>query len=198
MAMQTVDAVIAVIGAVALIATVTGVLLYDDLAGEQDVVFLSSDMTGTPQTGDNGQTLIFAVPNNATGASLAIDIAFMGQSGLGGDSNVVVSFTGPNGTDGTYRTSITIGPNSGGEVFSVPVDMFSWASAPEKVLANPDTVDETQAWTTPLSVTVTVDQPNDSLLAIPGGAVNYNFVSTVTPTFSVYAASVMTPELENI
>ncbi len=195
--MQKVDAVIAVVGAVALIATVVGVVFYEDLAGEQDIVFLASNMTAASQTGANGASFSFAVPNNATGASLAVVVDFTGQSGQGGTSQIQIDITGPNGTSMRHTGTMSIGPNANSGTMSVPVDMFSWASAPAARVANLDNVDETMEWTTPLTVTVTASTPNDPLQAIPG-VVSYSFTSTVTPTFSVYAASAATPELENL
>jgi len=196
--MQKVDAVIAVVGAVALIATVVGVVFYEDLAGEQEIVFTTGNMAATAMTGSNGEALSFAVPNNATGAALAVTVDFSGQSGQGGTAQIQIDITGPNGTSMRHTGTMAIGPNANSVSVPIAVDMFSWATVPEARVADPNSVDETMEWTTPLTVAVTVTAPADPLLTIPGNLVNYNFSATVTPTFTVYTATVVTPEVETL
>ncbi len=196
MALQKVDAVIAGVGAVALLATVLGVVFYEELAGEQEITFPTSDVALTAQEGASGTPLNFALPDNATHATLAVEVVFSGQAGQGGSATIQVDMTGPGDFVGTASSSMAIAPGDTTGTVTFEVPEFAWATVPEPVTAEPGSIDETQSWDEDLVVTVTVTPPADALGAIPGGAISYSFQATVTPTVSVYEAFAEIPEVE--
>lgn len=196
MALQKVDAVIAGVGALALLATVLGVLAYDELAGEREVTFPTTEETLGAQQGNAGTPLTFTLPQNATAARLAVDVTFDGQSGQGGTAQVTIDVTGPEGLTHRHTDSMTIGSNIVSTSTTIDVPLFSWTEPPEPRTADPASVDETRTWDEPLTVTVTVQAPNDPLTAIPGNVVTYSFTATVTPTVTVYGEAFEQPDVE--
>lgn len=195
MALQKVDAVIAGVGAFALIATALGVLLYDDLAGERDITFPTTTRTLDAQQGV-GAPLQFTLPQNATSASLDVLVRFTGQAGQGGTAQITIDVTGPDGLSRQATGTLAIAAGATSAETTVDVPDLAWAQVPEARSGDPAAVDETRTWDEPLTVTVTVDAPADNLGAIPGGAVNYNFQATVTPTVTVYSEAVQQPDVE--
>ncbi len=168
--MQKVDVAIVLVGAAALVATLLGVLTYDD--GEHDYSFATTTTDLAPtdpaDLAVNGAAVTFewdALPANATSATVTIEVAWSGNVLPGGDYTATAVVHGRNGTEVTSSPlvlSVSPGPNGAGNG-SVSVDI-SWADVPEDIHG---TADDAAAravnLTGPLSVTVSLEGPNNLL-----------------------------------
>jgi hypothetical protein len=102
--MQKVDWIIAAVGVVAIVATIAGVLLEEELIGATDIGFTTAErdiaVSSSPAFATKLPTPVaFAAGENATGGVIAVDVQFAGVArNADGGATIKVTVTGPNGS----------------------------------------------------------------------------------------------------
>lgn len=196
--METVDWTIAGIGVVALVATVVGVVLYDDLAGDVDTTFTVAerDLGSLEGAVDSPASFQFLSGKNATAASFEVQIDFSGQAVQGGSATVNIEVTGPNDAMMTCTPSMTIAgqATSASETFTCALDAFTDVPADTTESNLPDAVTYSEGYTVRVSVT----PPSDTTVPVIGAGASYSFSATVTGTESYYHATPVLPETETL
>ncbi len=144
--MQKVDVAIVLVGAAALVATLLGVLTYDD--GQHDFSFNTSTTELSAMDARNvvanGEPVVFewtGLPDNSTAANGTVTIAYSGTALVGGEFKVAVTLTGPNNsTFTTEPVTITISPGPADGSRDIPVSL-AWAEVPESFRGTHDEAD---------------------------------------------------------
>ncbi len=185
--MQTVDIVIGALGFVAVAATVLGVVFYDEIAGDRDIIFPEEAVAleqDTETVSAGSADFEFVLPENATKAELDIEVVFSGQAIQGGTATIEVVVTGPDGsTSAPVTQTMTIGPGATSATTTFPVE-YRWADPPNATTGDPATYDQdVLTWAEPLKVTVTVDGPGEVL-----PVAEYNFDAVVGGDVLAYRA----------
>lgn len=187
--MQKVDIVIGVVGALALVATVVGVLLFDSGEAEYGYAFSEADAYNE-QERPVSQAFEWPTPQNATGATFTVEVICSGGQALaGGDGSITVEITGPDNTTYTSEPeSFTIDPgmtcdSSSVHTFSVN---YTWMTDLPDHFHGTAEEKEAQAkvWDADTVVRITVTSPNDpsSGLPLPGQALSYSAKVSGTAT----------------
>ncbi len=167
--MQKVDVAIVLVGAAALVATLLGVLTYDD--GQHDYVFTTTttglDGQGPSALPVNGVPALFewtGLPTNATEANATVEITWAGTALTGGTYQAAATFYTPAGAQvGSQPTSFTIlpGPAEG----SVSIDIAAmWGQVPAPFRGSSEDLAEFALnWTLPLKLDVALEGPGSPL-----------------------------------
>ncbi len=202
--MEKIDWVIAGVGAVAVLATVIGVVFYEDLAGEQDVRFASMEREVAALTGQTPNAPFQFMPgNNATGAALEVVIHHTGTARNPSGGSVRVEFTDPNGTTVQDTKSFTCGgcPSATGTqladlTFTFDVDVFGVPA--DAKTTDFSSFDQTKTWMDNYVVRITITPPTDQSSALPAGGATYTFTADLRLVERYYEARLGTPDLENV
>lgn len=188
--MQTVDWIIASVGVAAIVATTLGVVFFEELVGEQDIIFEETDSTLAAGTADVTQPQAFTwdARNNATAASFEVSVTFSGQTLAGGSATVSIQVTYPDGTTQTQTETLTLGQNaqSATGTWTVPVTRF--LALPEDTVATPDDdFDATHEWANGYEVAITVTGPSNPGAMPPSQLSAPSYSATVSGTETHYA-----------
>ncbi len=203
--MEKVDLIIAGVGAVAILATVLGVVFYEEIDGKQDVEFQTGHRAVSLLGGNVDQNFQTAAGNNATGAWLNVTVTFDGEAyNPDGDASVEVRFTDPNGTVHIRRGDVPIpdGPSAqpltGGEVtLRFNVDFLTKPANTET--DDLETFEMMHMWDNPYMVSIAVTPPGDTgnLPGPLGGqGASYTFSATfeLMERYYFHVGSVADPE----
>ncbi len=191
--------VIAVVGALAIVATTLGVVLYDEISGNEELTFeLVTDEgfyaggTDAPVAGGGpARQFSFAVPDNATSADFSVTVTFRGNSGEGGTAVVSAYFVDPTGNQSnTDQKNLVIPMNSDGATPSVTLKLAgTWAQAPnatETTDADAAAAEATTSYEGKLiTVHVTIGAVNDRLVGVVPG-LNYSYDIEITGDLTRY------------
>lgn len=184
--METVDWIIATVGVVAIAATTLGVVFYEDLAGEQDVLFseTTNDLADATANVNSAQMISWDARDNATAASFDVQVDFSGQALQGGTASVRIDVRTPDGATVTQTEQLAIaaGATSASGSWSVPQIRF--LALPAATTTQGEPFDATHTWSTGYSVTITVTPPGGAAAFPPaGGAPSYTATVGGTETY---------------
>lgn len=176
-------AILAVLAALALVATGIAVAKSDAWTGERRYTFAATAIALEPQTMPAGSAparFEWPAPANATGVQVNATVSFTGQAAQGGSAVIRLRVVAPDGTNMPSITkSLPIG--AGQTTASITLEhTVSWAELPAPLRDNHQP--EGLAWTGPLQVFVTVDRPGDLPVA------SYAFTANVSATVMAFEA----------
>ncbi len=178
--------VIAIVGALAIVATTLGVVFYEEIAGEEELKFelvtdegFYADATPAPVGASSELPFSFAVPDNATSADFDVTITFRGRSGQGSDIQVSAYFVGPTGNrSAPAQDTLTIAANNQNGGQSITLNLAdTWATMP--AVGNSTDIDAAAEEATVsyagklITVYVTIGANSDALSGIAG--INYAY-----------------------
>lgn len=188
--------VIAIVGVTAIVATTLGVVLYDEVAGNEQLNFeLVTDegfFSGT-ETGVSGgpREFAFALPDNATSAAFDVTVTFKGRAGQGGTVQVSAYFVDPTGNRSNEdQKTLTMSANEGpGDAVTLSL-AGTWAAMPNGTETTDVEADAKAAATSwdgkPLIVYITISAPaGDGLVGVVP-QVNYSYDIALTGDLSRY------------
>jgi len=195
--MAKVDVLIGAMGGVALLATVLGVVFYEELSGTREYTFLEyavplderEDAVGAQPT-----SFIYGTPDNATAIDLSVQVSFSGQAIVGGSATVIVQFLAPDGnvTEKQAELSIARGATSA----TTTVDLEArWADPPDDVEVEGalNATAHATSWAgMPMEVRITVEPPGTEIPALS----DYRFTATIDGELRVYRSSVKAADAE--
>lgn len=178
------SAILAVLVALALIATGIAVAKSKDWTGEQRYEFTTNSVALEPQVlpaGSSPARFEWPVPANATGVSINATVSFTGQAVQGGSAVIRVRIVAPDGTNlPSVTKALTIG--SGQTTASLAIEhVANWAEVPRPLKDNRDP--SPLVWPGPLQVFITVDRPADLPVA------SYAFTADVMAAVAVFTSS---------
>lgn len=186
--------VIAAVGAVALIATVTGVVLYDEVAAETPPsygTFEDTDALVKSKTGQTAGEVLFddiVVPDNSTSANVMVTVTFSGTPAQGSNIQISGYWTDPMGVDHEFDDQTLVvpqrNPAGGNPTPSVTFELdASWATP----LMDGDEP-QTMSWDN-IQVVMNIGGDSEGAaggLPIPGVQPSYTYNVDVSGTISGY------------
>ncbi len=191
--MEKVDLVIAGLGVIALVATVVGVVTYEDGAHDYSIIATTEAFDAGQVTASQGTPVSVEVDvaNNATHATVVVEASYSGQSVAGGSVTANVRVVGPDGTENTTTQSFTIAPAAtGGSLGTIELDSTMWTTVPEGFRGSDDDAAAlTTMWETPMLVEVTFEGPS-------GPLDNISYTAAISGDFHTYAATIDLPDVE--
>ena len=202
--MQKIDWIIAGVGAVALVATLLGVLYDDELTGAQDVTFSLDERTLTVASATDFATstaLETAAGMNATAAKIDVTVDFTGNAvAPQGTASVRVVVTGPDGVASEPQTAAMTIANAAGGGTGTPVTLsfdLDFGMAPANATVDDvDSLDESTSWDLPYKIEVSVTPPTDTFTGLPGAGATYTFSANASIAESYYMHRIVAPDIE--
>lgn len=174
---------LAVLAALALVATGVAVAKSNDWTGERRYRFTATTIELEAQSMPAGSAparFEWIAPANATGVHVNATISFAGQAVQGGSAVIRIRIVAP---DGTNLPSVTraLAIGAGQSSASITIDHAAdWAPIPESVRDNRQPMG--YVWTGPLQIFVTVDPPADLPVA------SYAFTASLNCTVAAFVA----------
>lgn len=194
--MKKVDIVIAVLGAVALLATVAGVLLFDD--GTQNYQFNEASMSvdTDPEAVEGGEArFTWPTPQNATGAAFDVEVLCNGGNPIGpGMVSATVELIGPDNSTSTESQEFDVSAQTGCDqaLGTISVNL-TWAEVPDGFRGTEDDLDDrAMAWTQDIELVVTVEGPNEPGAVLPTQSLQFGAVASGSIT--AYEAQATVPD----
>ncbi|MGB0652458.1 MAG: hypothetical protein ACPGQL_04595 [Thermoplasmatota archaeon] len=191
--MQKVDIAIAVVGVVAVVATLVGIATYED--GANHYTFPETTVALAEQTGDVGASPVafqWEVPANAIGASFTVVVDGTGQAIAGGSGTINVLLTGPDGSTETATGAISFGPGAGSAQATITIEN-TWGMAPEELDGTQADADaKSISWDMPIIVEVSAEAPSGPLAGN-----GFAFTATLSGEATAFEAVQDTPDAES-
>lgn len=189
--MERIDVIIASVGAAAIVATVLGVVFYEELASVQDVTFDEFDRQVAALTGEDvtgGANYQFMVGENATSASVTVVVRHTGAAYNPDGGSVRVEFLGPNGTSLSDTQQLTCSgcPSPTGAQLAPLTFTFDarFFDAPtDTTTEDPVSFDQNKTWMDNYQVRITITNPTDTVPSQVGASYTFEADITVAETY---------------
>lgn len=197
--MEKIDWVIAAVGLGAVLATTLGVVFYEELAGEQDVMFVEMEREVGSVTGQGvGSPFQFMPMDNATGAVLDVVIHHTGTVRNSAGGSVLVEFTDPNGTvHSQTKPFANAGPSPTGTQladvsFTFDVDFFDVPAT--TMTTDFASFNATKMWMDNYMVRITITNPTET----PNVGATYTYTADLTLRERYFEARLASPDLGTV
>ncbi len=172
--MEKVDIAIAVVGAVALLATGLGVAFYDDINGLTEYTIESQVVDASGSGSGSSATIELDVPDNMYHLMGDITVAFSSPNPAASCTiNVDITVTAPTGESVAFEGSGGIGDGS----VTVPVESVKFGDAPEDFSGDADDKEaNTLSWDEPVTIVVNSQDTGCGAPVLGVGGVTYGNV----------------------